>query len=95
MKNAIAVAFVVCLFSSVVIGQIPPPPAPSPNTLLRLKSGEEVKGRLVEVKDGTYVLTLPDGRTVLYPTTDVAGAERFMPERTPGRTGMALLAPSL
>ena len=65
-----------------------------PDTLLSLKSGEQVRGKLVEVKSGAYVLTLPDGRTVLYPTDDVATAERLTgePDSRPV-TGVALLAP--
>jgi hypothetical protein len=81
---------VLFLFSSVAFAQ-----APAPNTVLHLKSGGEVRGRLVEVKDGAYVLTLPDGRTVLYPTTEVETAERISAVRAQGHTGVALLAPGL
>jgi hypothetical protein len=65
-----------------------------PDTLLHLKNGDEVRGTLVEIKNGAYVLTLADGRTVLYPTSDVATAERLlgMPA-LPSAKGVALLAP--
>ncbi len=74
------------------------PPAfsqvPAPDTLLRLKNGAEVRGKLVEVKDGTYaVLTLPDGRTVLFPTADVDVAERINGPRESGNKSTASLAP--
>jgi hypothetical protein len=69
----------------------------APDTTLRLKNGEEVHGVLVEIKNGAYVLALPDGRTVLYPTDDVVSAERIgaaPPANSPtGATGAALLAP--
>jgi hypothetical protein len=50
---------------------------PPPDTVLHLKSGTEVRGKLLEIKDGAYVLTLPDERTILYPTSDVDIAERI------------------
>jgi hypothetical protein len=77
------------LVASVALAQ-----APVPDTLLHLKSGDEIRGTLVEVKDGAYVLKLPDGRTVLYPTSDVDSAERISAERkSSGAKGVALLAP--
>ena len=77
------------LLSSATLAQ-----PPVPDTLLHLKTGGEARGRLVEVKDGAYVLALPDGRTVLYPTGDVESAERIAAGReSSGSKGVALLAP--
>jgi hypothetical protein len=74
---------------SVARGQVP-----VPDTLLHLKNGDEVRGTLVEIKNGAYVLTLPDGRTALYPTSDVATAERLPGTRAlSSAKGVALLAP--
>jgi hypothetical protein len=87
-----ALAFGICigLPVSVVLGQ-----APVPDTLLLLKNGNEVRGTLVEVKNGAYVLILPDGRTTLYPTSDVATAERLPGMRAlSSAKGVALLAPA-
>lgn len=67
---------------------------PPADTLLRLKNGGEVRGKLVEIKNGAYVLIVADGRTVLYPTSDVDVAEHITaPTNPPAAKGAALLAP--
>ena len=81
--------FALGLFAWVAVAQ-----TPAPDTLLHLKNGSDVRGKLVEIKNGAYVITLPDGRTVLYPTSDVDTAERIAPLRQPSAgLGTARLAP--
>jgi len=85
----LALGVLLALFAAGALAQEPPA-----DTLLRLKNGGEVRGRLVEVKNGTYVLIGEDGRTLLYPTSDVDVAERIAkPPKPPTATGDALLAP--
>jgi hypothetical protein len=56
----------------------------SPDTLLVLKNGAEVRGSFVDFKEGLYTLRLPDGRVMTYPAGDVERMERLAtPEPTP------------
>lgn len=69
---AFALTIILCLLASLAFSQGPPP-----DTLLHLKSGKEIRGKLLEIKDGAYVLILPDERTILCPTSEVDIAERI------------------
>ena len=73
----------VVLILMLIVPAVSSAQAPAPDTLLKLKNGTEVRGVLVEVKNGVYVLTLTDGKTAMYPTSDVDTAERLLPPPPP------------
>jgi hypothetical protein len=49
----------------------------TPDTLLVLKNGGEVRGVLVELDDSQYKMRLSDGRLMTYPVADVDKMERL------------------
>ncbi len=49
----------------------------TPDVHMKFKNGSEVRARLVEVKDGSYVVDLADGRRVTYPVADVESLSRL------------------
>jgi hypothetical protein len=50
---------------------------PDPDVHLKFKNGTELRGRLVEIKDGAYVVDLSDGRRMSYPAADVEALMRI------------------
>jgi hypothetical protein len=51
--------------------------SPDPDVHVKFKNGTELRGRLVEMKDGAYVIDLADGRRMSYPASEVEALTRI------------------
>ncbi len=68
--------------------------AETPDTVLVLKNGSEVRGVLKGIADGKVTMQLADGRTMTYDSTDVERTERISaPAPTPAPTPAIELQP--
>jgi hypothetical protein len=66
----------------------------TPDTLLVLKNGAEVRGVFVGFKDGEYTLRLSDGRTMSYPAGDVDRMAPISASTSSSEASSAQSAPS-